>query len=59
MDEKTAWENFTASGSVSDYLKYCQTKKLLSQPEFQNISSEGFYDQNGGTDPQGAECRRE
>lgn len=56
MDEKTAWENFAASGRVSDYLLYCEAKKTLSQSEFKNVVPEGFYDKNRGPDSQGTEC---
>ena len=26
MDEYTAWQNFTETGKVSDYLAYCRVK---------------------------------
>lgn len=26
MDEYTAWQNFTETGKVSDYLEYCRIK---------------------------------
>lgn len=58
MDEKTAWKNFASTGSVSDYLKYCQAKNQTEQNnQFQNISSEGSYDNYRGTDTQRTECR--
>ena len=57
MDEKTAWENFTSSGSVADYLKYCQVKNEISQNKVENISSGGFYDQNRRSDTQRTEYR--
>lgn len=55
MDEKTAWENFVSSGSIMDYLKYCESKNTISQNEWKNISSEGFYDKHGGADIKGTE----
>ena len=57
MDEKTAWENFTSSGSVADYLKYCQVKNEISQNKVENISSGGFYDKNRRSDTKRTECR--
>ncbi len=56
MDEKTAWENFVSSGSVLDYLKYCETKNDINKNEFQNISSEGSYDKHGRSDTKRTEC---
>ena len=57
MDEKTAWENFTSSGSVADYLRYCEIKNEISQNKFENISSGGFYDKNRRSDTKRTECR--
>ncbi len=57
MDEKTAWENFTSTGSVMDYLKYRQIKNEVAVTKPDNISAEGFYDKNRGTDTQRTECR--
>lgn len=57
MDEKTAWENFASTGSVADYIKYCQIKNQTRPNQFENISSGGTYDDNRGTDTQRTECR--
>ena len=56
MDEKTAWENFTSTGSVMDYLKYKQVQNEVSPNKSDNISAEGFYDKNRRTDTQRTEC---
>ena len=56
MDEKTAWENFISTGSVIDYIKYKQIKNEVSVNYPENISAEGFYDKNRGTDTQRTEC---
>ena len=56
MDEKTAWENFTSTGSVMDYLKYKQVQNEVSLNKSDNISAGGFYDQNRRSDTQRTEC---
>ncbi len=51
MDENTAWDNFTETGKVEDYLTYCAEKKS-------NSSEDNCYENiNKGTYPDGAELR--
>lgn len=56
MDEKTAWENFVSTGSVRDYLNYCQAK-VISQSQCQQTTSEDSYElQYRGTNIKGTDC---
>lgn len=50
MDENTAWTNFVSTGSVRDYLTYCEVK--LGYPQgYYNHNTEAIYEnRHGGTD---------
>ena len=50
MDENTAWQNFTQTGRVSDYLAYCRVK-LGYPPEVTCVRPEEKNEKgNRGTD---------
>ena len=57
MDENSAWKKFTVTGSIEDYLAYCQTKTAVNA-ECINSSSEDIYEnQYRGTDTDGTNSR--
>lgn len=50
MDENTAWMNFVSTGSVMDYLTYCEAKTTSAQCCRNNITEEVYENQYRRTD---------
>ena len=50
MDENTAWMNFVSTGSVEDYLTYCEAKLGYPQGYYNRTTEASYENQYRGPD---------